>query len=117
MTVVLAGKYHLQRRLGIGGMAEVYLATCVGAEGFEQPVAIKRVLKGFANDERFVTMFLAEARLSARLCHQNIVQVFELARDDEGRPFLVMEVIDGPTLDALLGTGALPVPAILFLVA
>ncbi|MEJ7600569.1 MAG: serine/threonine-protein kinase [Kofleriaceae bacterium] len=116
MTVVLAGKYHLQRRLGIGGMAEVYLANRVGAEGFAQPVAIKRVLKGFANDDRFVAMFLAEAKLSARLDHQNIVRVFELARDDDGRPFLVMEVVDGPTLDALLGTGQLPFPAIIFLV-
>ncbi|HEY5933063.1 MAG TPA: serine/threonine-protein kinase [Kofleriaceae bacterium] len=116
MTVVLAGKYHLQHRLGIGGMAEVYLAKCIGAAGFERPVAIKRVLKGFANDERFVNMFLAEAKLTARLSHPNIVQVFELARDDDGRPFLVMEVVDGPTLDRVLGTGALPVPAIVFVV-
>jgi tRNA A-37 threonylcarbamoyl transferase component Bud32 len=116
VSVVLAGKYHLQHRLGIGGMAEVYLAKCVGGEGFEKPVAIKRVLKGFANDERFVTMFLAEAKLTARLSHQNIVQVFELARDDDGRPFLVMEVVDGPTLDRVLGTGALPIPAIVFVV-
>jgi serine/threonine protein kinase len=116
VTAVLAGKYHLQHRLGIGGMAEVYLATCVGVEGFEKPVAIKRVLKGFANDERFVNMFLAEAKLTARLSHQNIVQVFELARDDDGRPFLVMEVVDGPTLDRVLGTGALPVPAIVYVV-
>ena len=116
MSVVLAGKYHLLRRLGIGGMAEVYLAKCVGAEGFEAIVAIKRVLKGFANDEKFVNLFVAEGLLSARLDHQNIVQVFELARDDDGRPFLVMEVVDGTTLDAVMASGPLPTEVIVFVV-
>ena len=68
VTVVLAGKYHLERRLGMGGMAEVYLARSVGAEGFEKQVAIKRVLAGYAQNPKFAEMvhLRGAAELAAR---------------------------------------------------
>lgn len=61
-TPVLAGKYTLRRRLGAGGMAEVFLARQARPEGFEKLVVIKRVLPRHAGDEWFSRMFLDEVR-------------------------------------------------------
>ena len=66
------GKYVVQRKLAEGGMAEIFLATAQGAEGFEKPVVIKRIRSGLANDGAFVEMFIAEARLASRLSHPNL---------------------------------------------
>lgn len=102
------GKYVLERRLGGGGMAEVFLGRMVGAEGFSRPVAIKRVLDGFSGNPQFASMFVAEAQLTSRLQHPNIVSVIDFDSDAEGRWFLVMELVDGTDLDGLLATGPLP---------
>ena len=61
------GKYRLERRLGGGGMAEVFTASVVGAEGFSRRVAIKRVLPGFCDNPHFAKMFVAEVRLDELL--------------------------------------------------
>jgi hypothetical protein len=113
--VILAGRYELERRLGGGGMAEVFLARLVGKEGFSRRVAIKRVLAHLATDEAFAKMFVAEAQMCARLVHPNIVSVLDFDRDEEGRPFLVIELVDGPSLAELGDGGALPVGAALHL--
>ncbi|MEJ7599644.1 MAG: serine/threonine-protein kinase [Kofleriaceae bacterium] len=113
--VTLNGKYVLDRRLGGGGMAEVHLAHTVGAEGFTRTVAIKRVVSGFAEDPRFAAMFVSEAQLTSKLAHSNIVSVLDFDRDEHGRPYLVMELVDGPSLDELRDTGMLPMPAIVHL--
>jgi serine/threonine protein kinase len=105
---VRAGRYEIERRLGGGGMAEVFQARLVGDEGFSRPVAIKRVLPHLAANTTFVQMFIAEAQLCARLQHPNIVSVIDFARGDDGRPFLVLELVDGPSL-ADLAT-PLPIP-------
>jgi serine/threonine protein kinase len=112
-----AGKYRLERRLGGGGMAEVFAGSAVGAEGFSRRVAIKRVLPGFSDDAAFARMFVAEAQISAQLVHPNIVSVLDFDRDDGGRLFLVMELVDGPNLDNLLATGRLPLPVVIFAIA
>ncbi len=109
-------KYHYQRRLGGGGMAEVFLGTTVGAEGFSRPVAIKRVLPTFSDDPEFAQMFVNEARLSAMLRHPNIVQILDFDRDGERRLFLVMELVEGKDLDDLARTGALPVPVVVHII-
>jgi serine/threonine-protein kinase len=70
-----AQKYRYEQRLGGGGMAEVFLAHTVGAEGFQRPVAIKRVLPSLSQDAQFATMFVNEARISAMLRHPNVVKV------------------------------------------
>src|SRR6187402_2605570 len=99
------GKYRLDTRLGGGGMAEVFLASTQGAEGFSRKVAIKRVLPGYSDNPQFANMFIAEAQLSSRLVHPNIVSVLDFDRDAENRLFLVMELVDGRDLDALVSSG------------
>ena len=65
----LIGRYVVVRKLAEGGMAEIYLCTARGAEGFEKEVVIKRVRAFLASDPEFVGMFIAEARLASRLNH------------------------------------------------
>jgi eukaryotic-like serine/threonine-protein kinase len=111
----IKGKYRLERLLGRGGMAEVFLGRTIGAAGFSHPVAIKRILAGCSADEQFQAMFVSEARLSARLSHSNVVSVLDFDADETGRLFLVMELVDGTDLDGLLRAGLLPLPVVLFI--
>ncbi len=111
------GKYRLDARLGGGGMAEVFVGSTIGAEGFSRRVAIKRVLPGFSDNEAFAKMFVAEAQISSRLVHPNIVSVLDFDRDPEQRLFLVMEMVEGKDLDTLLTSGPLPVPVIIFIIS
>jgi len=98
-------------------MAEVFLGSTVGAEGFSRRVAIKRVLPGFSENPAFAKMFVDEARISSRLVHPNIVSVVDFDRDPEGRLYLVMELVEGRDLDALASTGPLPIPVVIFVIA
>jgi serine/threonine protein kinase len=91
------GKYLLVERLGRGGMAEVWKARIVGPAGFQRTMVVKRILPHLVEDPHFVQMFVAEARLSARLNHANIVHVFELG-DVDGEYFLAMEYVRGRDL-------------------
>ncbi|HZX42028.1 MAG TPA: serine/threonine-protein kinase, partial [Myxococcaceae bacterium] len=95
------GKYQLLRKLATGGMAEVFLAKTDGPMGFEKLLVIKRILPHLAEDPQFVEMFLAEAKLAARLNHPNLVQLFDFG-EAEGSYFIAMEYIDGATLRLLL---------------
>lgn len=116
MTTTRIGKYELVRRLGGGGMAEVFLAKTIGVEGFARPVAIKRVLPSYSADHTFAQMFINEARLSAGLRHANIVSTLDFDRDDEGRLFLVMELVEGKDLDNLVETGPLPWSVVIYVI-
>jgi serine/threonine protein kinase len=91
---VVAGKYELLRRLGKGGMAEVFLAKQTGLEGFEKLVVVKRILPQLAGNDDFVTMFLDEARTAADLRHPNVVSIFEVG-EDSGTYFIAMEYLHG----------------------
>ncbi|MCA1663281.1 MAG: serine/threonine protein kinase [Myxococcales bacterium] len=91
------GPYLCERRIGVGGMAEVWLARRRGPAGFSRACVLKLIRRDRADDPGFVSMFLAEARLSARLHHANIVQVFELG-EDGGEHYLAMELVDGKSL-------------------
>ncbi|HEX8699929.1 MAG TPA: protein kinase, partial [Myxococcaceae bacterium] len=95
--------YRLVRKLAAGGMAEVFLAKVVGAEGFEKPVAVKRILPSLAQDQEFVDLFLREAKLTVSLQHANVVQVFDLGTV-RGQYYMVMEFVDGENLRALQRT-------------
>ena len=88
------GRYRIVRRLGAGGMAEVFLAKSRGAEGIEKMLVLKRILPSFARNVRFIAMFVDEAKVAMRLNHPNIVQVysFEQVRDEF---LLAMEFVDG----------------------
>jgi pimeloyl-ACP methyl ester carboxylesterase len=107
------GRYVLEERLGVGGMAEVYRARAGGAFGFELPVAIKWIKPGIGERREVIAMFVSEARISTRLRHPNIVAVTDFARDDRGRLYLVMELVDGVDLATLAATGPLPAAAII----
>ncbi|MGH7437229.1 MAG: serine/threonine protein kinase, partial [Polyangiaceae bacterium] len=91
------GKYRLIAKLARGGMGDVYLAVAQGPGGFHKLVAVKEMRPEFVNDERYVTMFLEEARLAARLHHPNIVQTNEVGTDC-GRHYMTMEYLDGRSL-------------------
>ncbi len=93
-TGTVIGRHRILRRLAVGGMAEIYLATTSGIEGFEKRVALKRILPQFASIPEFVGMFLDEARLAARLHHPNIAQVYDIGSDGESY-FFTMEYVDG----------------------
>jgi serine/threonine-protein kinase len=82
-------------------MAEVWVAQSVSVAGFKKKVAIKRILPGLLKDDRFVRMFLDEARLSLHFNHANVVTVFDLGKSDETY-FIVMEYVEGTTLKQLL---------------
>jgi serine/threonine-protein kinase len=96
------GHYELFDRFAIGDMAELYLGRAQGEQGFEKPVAIKRILPHLAADERFVKMLLTEARIHASLSHKNIVQIHDLGMSAEGEYFIVLEYVDGRDLGELL---------------
>jgi serine/threonine-protein kinase len=81
-------------------MAELFLGMSRGAEGFEKPVAIKRILPHLARDVDIARMFLAEAKLATHLHHQNIATVHDVGSSPEGL-FLVMELVNGWDLGML----------------
>jgi len=87
-------------------MATVDLAHDVE---LERPVALKRLAENLARDEDLQRRFLREARLAARLAHPNVVRVFDVGEDD-GRPFIAMEYVEGETLAELVAQRA-PLPA------
>jgi serine/threonine-protein kinase len=88
------GRYELIGQLATGGMAEIHLAKLAGEAGFEKIVVVKRLLPELVASKQFVTMFLDEAKLVARLDHPNVCEVFELGRDGV-EYFLVMPFLDG----------------------
>src|SRR3954465_15236700 len=95
------GRYTLVRRIGKGGMGEVWLAKSTGAHGFEKNVALKRILPQFLSNAHVVNMLVDEARISVLLNHPNVVQVLELG-EDEGDYFIAMEFVDGHALSRLM---------------
>ena len=99
------GRYHLLRRLAIGGMAELHLACAEGVAGFQKVVVLKRVLPHLAADRSFVDLFLNEARIAANLDHPNLVQVMDIGEAD-GEYFYVMEYVHGRNARELLGEAA-----------
>ena len=103
---MIAGRYALERPLGHGAMAVVDLARDVE---LDRPVALKRLAENRARDDQLRARFLREARLAARLAHPNVVRVYDVGEDD-GRPFIAMEYVEGETLAALVGRRG-PLPA------
>jgi tRNA A-37 threonylcarbamoyl transferase component Bud32 len=95
------GRYRIEQTLGAGAMGTVLLAQDTV---LDRRVAVKVLADNLAGDDAFRQRFLREARLAARLCHPNIVQVFDAGED--GRPFLVMEYVDGETVADRLSRGS-----------
>src|SRR5258707_582209 len=97
------GRYEVISHLATGGMAQIYLARQTGLGAFERHVVLKTILRERASDQRFVTMFLDEAKLAATLNHQNIAQVYEVDQAD-GAYFMAMEYVHGENARAILET-------------
>jgi serine/threonine protein kinase/tetratricopeptide (TPR) repeat protein len=93
--------FEVLRRLGVGGMAEVFLAKKRGAEGTFKLLVVKRVLPAHGSSRRFRAMFAEEAQLATRLNHPNIVQVYEFQDYGEEGQLLSMEYVEGPDLRRL----------------
>jgi len=94
---VIGDRYIVKRKLAEGGMAEIYLCTAKGPEGFEKEVVIKRIRSFWGDDDMFIQMFIAEARLASRLNHANIVQIFHFDKHEDTY-YLAMEFVNGPSL-------------------
>ena len=104
---IFAGRYRLERKLGSGGMADVWLAE---DQELGRKVAIKMLHERYANDTQFVERFRREATHAASLSHPNVVSIFDRG-ETEGSYFIVMEYVEGRTLKELLVTrGPCPVP-------
>src|SRR4051794_3762977 len=97
----VVGRYALYDPIAAGGMATVHLGRLLGPVGFSRTVAIKRSHPEFAEDPEFVSMFLDEARLAARIRHPNVVPTLDVVAL-EGELFLVMDFIQGESLSKLL---------------
>jgi serine/threonine protein kinase len=89
------GRYRIDRVLGRGGMALVYLGHDAK---LGRAVAIKLLADNLAGDESFRARFLREARMAAGLSHVNIVHVYDVGQDEDERPYIVMEFVDGESL-------------------
>ena len=95
------GRYRLIAEIGHGGMAEVYLALLEGDLGFNKLLVLKKIRPELAEDPEMMSMFLDEARLSARLHHPNVVETHEVAQED-GHTFMAMEYLEGQSLHRIL---------------
>lgn len=102
------GRYRIVRHLASGGMAELYIARQEAMGGFEKEIVVKILQPKFAENPRVVQMFLDEARLAAKLNHQSIVHVYDVAEETTsagGLKYIVMEYIRGETLTDIVRQG------------
>ncbi|MCK5688157.1 serine/threonine protein kinase [Myxococcota bacterium] len=111
------GNYELINLIAQGGMGEIYYAKVSGLEGFERPIAIKRILQHLANDQSFIDMMVKEAKITVLMHHPNIVQVYDLSKDGDSY-YIAMEYVPGVTVADLLterqkDNKILPVPVCL----
>ncbi|MBX3222697.1 MAG: protein kinase [Labilithrix sp.] len=95
-------QFEIVRRLGAGGMAEVFLARKRGAESTYKVVVVKRILPAYTTSRRFRSMFIDEAQLATRLNHPNVVQVYEFSNEGDEGHILAMEYVEGCDLGHLM---------------
>ena len=95
---IFAGRYRLERRLGSGGMADVWLAE---DQELGRKVAIKILHERYANDTQFVERFRREATHAAGLSHPNVVSIYEVGQYED-RVFIAMELVKGHSLTSWL---------------
>jgi serine/threonine-protein kinase len=100
------GRYQVLSQLAAGGMAGVYVARALAVAGFERLVALKVLHPHLAHEEEFISMFLDEARLAARIHHPNVVATLDISDTEGDGYFLVMDYIEGHHFGALLQQAA-----------
>jgi serine/threonine-protein kinase len=96
---IVAGRYRIVRRIGAGGMGSVYAAWQLGAE---QPVALKFINPALVREPEMARRFTNEARTYARLQHPNAVALHDVGQDENGAPFICMELVQGEDLASIL---------------
>jgi serine/threonine protein kinase len=101
--VCVLGRYALYDEIACGGMATVHIGRLLGPVGFSRTVAIKRLHRQYAKEPDFVSMFLDEAHLAARIRHPNVVGTLDVVAQD-GELFLVMEYVKGESLVRMMRT-------------
>src|ERR1700683_5467140 len=101
----MLGRYALYEKIASGGMASVHIGRLVGPVGFARTVAIKRMHPQLAEDPEFVSMFLDEARLAARIRHPHVVATLDVVAMS-GKLFLVMDFVQGESLSRLIRAAA-----------
>src|SRR3954468_18707128 len=99
----VVGRYALYAEIAAGGMATVHIGRLLGPVGFARTVAVKRLHPQFAKDPEFVSMFLDEARLAARVQHPNVVATIDVVATD-GELFLIMDYVRGESLSKIIRT-------------
>ncbi|MBK7584737.1 MAG: protein kinase [Myxococcales bacterium] len=99
--ISIIGRYALHQEIAAGGMATVHLGRLLGPAGFSRTVAVKRLHAQFAKDPEFVSMFLDEARVAARIRHPNVVSTLDVVALD-GELFIVMDYVEGESLARLI---------------
>jgi len=103
-ATLLDSRYLLDEEIGAGGSCEVWRATdCV----LTRPVAVKLLHPAYARQPEALARFKAEARHAGALSHDNIARVYDYGEPEHGQSYLVMELIDGPSLDTVLAGGPL----------
>lgn len=104
-SVLLGGRYELDEQVGAGGYGEVWRATDTV---LSRPVAVKLPYEGYARQPGALARFQAEARHAGALSHQNIARVYDYGEPTDGSPpYLVMELVEGPSLSDVLTSGPL----------
>ncbi len=99
--VRVVGRYALYGEIASGGMATVHIGRLLGPVGFARTIAIKRLHPQYAKDPEFVSMFLDEARVAARIAHPNVCATLDVVAT-QGELFLVMEYLQGETLSRMI---------------
>ncbi|MHC5544101.1 serine/threonine-protein kinase, partial [Singulisphaera rosea] len=107
------GQYRLRRRIGVGGMGEVYLAE---HELLKRPCAIKLIRPSNVSDPKTLERFEREVRITATLSHWNTVEIFDYGRTEDGTYYYVMEYLPGLSLEELVKRhGPLPPGRVVYL--
>ena len=95
------GRLVLLKQLARGGMGDVFLAASGAIDGAERPCVVKTIRRDHADDESFLARFLDEARIQSQLQHSGVVQILEAATDEFGKPYVVVEFVEGRNLSEL----------------
>jgi serine/threonine protein kinase len=103
------GRYRLEGRIGAGSFATVWRGH---DDDLDVPVAVKVLAENWAHNDDVRNRFLAEARILRRIHHSQVVQVYDIGTLDDGRPYFVMDYIDGGSMNDLRKTGIDPVRAL-----
>ncbi len=94
-------RFTLLNRVARGGMGEVYLAAARSIEGAERPLIVKIIRPDHVEDRSFLARFLDEARIQSQLSHPGVAQILEATTDANGKPYVVVEYVEGRNLSDL----------------